>query len=209
MSGERLKVGLGTYAGYVAAGPGGRMDWLADARRTRESPFSPGGSYYEDWERAARHGRFNGDDADRLAKAAEDARQDHRRAAYEELTGGWLRWLGPEPRAAVKVGAALWSAGPLDVSVRPRFGLRRVDGGVDVLWMYVKGPPLAKEAGLAALRLLELSMDGVCRGGTPVVLDVRRGTQVRRPARWRNGFDAWLASEAAGLAALWAWDQAS
>lgn len=80
---------------------------------------------------------------------------------------------------------------------------------MDVVWAYVKGPPLPKEAGLAALRLLELSMDSVCPGGTPVVLDIRRGAQARRPARWRNGFDAWLASEAAGLAALWEWHEAS
>lgn len=122
---EKLRVGLGTHAGFIAAGPGGRMDWLAKARRTRESAFSPGGSYYEDWERAARQGRFNGDDADRPARACEKAAaQEHRWAAYEELTRGWLRWLGPEPALAVKVGSALWSSGGLDVSVRPRLGLR-------------------------------------------------------------------------------------
>ena len=134
---EKLRVGLGTYAGFVAAGPSGRMDWLAKARRTRESAFSPGGSYYEDWERAARQGRFNGDDAHRLARVCEKAAgQELRRAAYDELSRGWLRWLGPELAPAVKVGSALWSSGGLDVSVRPRLGLRRTDGGVDVAWAW-------------------------------------------------------------------------
>ena len=206
---DKLRVGLGTYTGFVGAGPAGRMDWLAQARRTREAEFSPAGSYYEDWERAARNGRFHSDDADRLAKVCAKPAQDHRRAAYGELTRGWLRWLGATPAVAVKVGASVWSTGALEVSVRPRLGLRRKDGGVDVLWMYVKGPPLPKEAGLAALRVLELTMAGLCPGGSPVVLDVRRGEQMRRPSRWRNGFDAWIASEAAGLAAIWDWEQAS
>lgn len=50
----------------------------------------------------------------------------------------------------------------------------------------------------------------VCPGGRPVVVDVRRAREFVAPVRgWRKGFNALLLAEAAGLAALWDYGQAS
>lgn len=89
-------------------------------------------------------------------------------------------------------------------------GLVRPDGGTDVVWTWLKERELSRDAANAALRLLKTRMDDLCPGGTPVVVDVRRGVEVR-PARrgWRTNYDAWLRSEAAGTAALWDFGQAS
>lgn len=209
MSDERLRVGLGTFADFLVARASGRLDWLAKARRTYDSEYSPGGSYYDDWVRSLVRGRFGGEDGDRLAGAAARAKQDHRRAAFEELSAGWLSWLGSDPSRPVKVSAAVWAAGAVDVSVRPQLGLLRPDGGVDVVWLYVKKPVLSVEAAWAALRLLELRMEEIYPGGSPVVVDVRRALSFEPPRRWRNGFDALLQAEAAGLATLWDYGQAS
>ncbi len=209
MSDDRLRVSLGTFASFSAARGAGRLDWLARARRAYDSDFAPGPSYYAALERAVVRGRFGGNDAGELEKAVSAARQEHRREAYEELTRGWVSWLGSSPGRPVKVGAAVWSAGGLDVSVRPHLGLVRQDGGTDVVWLYVKKPALAADEAWAALRLLELRMGSVRPGGSPVVVDVRRGASFVPPPRWRNGFDALLQAEAAGLSALWSLGQAS
>lgn len=210
MSDERLRVTLGAFAHYLVARGSGRLDWLARARRTYESEYSPGGSFYDDWVRSAVRGRFAGDDAASVAAASAKPRQEPRRRAYEELSAGWLRWLGPDLRRPVRVGASVCAAGGVDVSVRPQLGLVRPDGGVEVVWLYMKGDELSQEAAWAALRLLELRMDDICPGGSPVVVDVRRAAEFVPPRRgWRKDFDALLRSEAAGLAALWDYGKAS
>lgn len=210
MGTDRLRVGLGTFADYLVAGAAGRLDWLARKRRTYESEYHPGGSFYDAWTRAVVQGRFAGDDAARLASAVEKASGvEPRWRAYEELSRGWLLWLGDDPRRPVRVGSSVWSAGGIDVSVRPQLGLVGADGSVDVVWLYLKGEPLTEDAAVAALRVLEMRMVDLFAGGRPVVVDVRRSREFTAPSRRRRGYDALLLAEAAGLAALWQYGQAS
>jgi hypothetical protein len=70
--------------------------------------------------------------------------------------------------------------------------------------LWLKEQELAPDAANAILRLLDLHMNELAAGGSPLVVDVRREKVHRKTRRpMKLGFDHWMESEARGLAELW------
>jgi hypothetical protein len=101
-------------------------------------------------------------------------------------------------------GAAIWFTPHLAVSVRPDFAVADSSGKVTIVKLWLKEPPLKRDAVRACLWLLDRHIAEISPCGTPVVVDVRREKVHRVDRRpFKRGFDAYLESEAEAMAALW------
>lgn len=130
----------------------------------------------------------------------------HQRKHHVELRDGMLAFIREHNPSRVPVATGCqWVTPDLTVTIRQHLGIRMPDGGVSVVLLYLKQPPLMEDAAKAALRIIETQLGALLAEGLPRVLDVRRAKifALRRNAN-RRGLDAWLRGEAAGYAAHWA-----
>lgn len=197
------KVGLTTFAAYLTASSGKRIDCIRDQIRTRSRDFRPGPAFYQDMIDAMKRGRSSG--ADELAMQRVIAAQSDgpRRDHYTQLADHWLA-LRELRLPLVAFGSATWRAPSLSVSIRPEFAVRDAAGNVLVIKLWLKDDPLLADAVKSCLWLLNNQMDSLVPGATPVVADIRR-QKIHRIGRRRysRDFAAYLESEAEGMAVLW------
>lgn len=200
----RPKIGLGTFVDYLSSSPSQRLSCVQRHRETYAKPYVPGGDFYGEFVRAVQRGRKLGNDEMNIA-AAVARQQSPRRSHYDEIGEAWLEWIAAEGRPeAVSVGRTSWSLDVIEVGISPEIALRRTDGTVQVVKLWMKSPELTKEAANATLRLLTRHMPRLHEGGQPAVLDVRR-KRLHVPSKraLRRNYDDWLETEAVGFALLW------
>lgn len=140
-----LKVGLTTFATYITAPSGKRIDCVRGQIRTYDQDYRPGPSYYQDFLDAVRRGRKSG--ADELAMQrvivaqSEGARRDH----YKELAEHWLA-MSELQLPPVSHGATIWRTPYLSVSIRPDLALKAEDGNIWVVKLWPKDETLNRDA---------------------------------------------------------------
>lgn len=197
------KVGLTTFASYLAARSSERIDCIRQQIRIYGQTYQPGPAFYGDFIEAVRQGRITGADELVLQRVIAAQSDGPRKNHYCDLARHWLA-LAELRLPIVPSGGTIWHTPRLAVSIRPDFAVADGDGGVTVVKLWLKEQPLTYDAARGCLRLLARHMADLSPGGTPVVVDVRREKvhQVgRRP--FKRGFDAYLESEAEAMAVLW------
>jgi hypothetical protein len=180
------------------------MSLIDEKRRARQGAYSPGPSYYDRWEHAAKRGFASGRVAEELdAAVSASAHIPSRERNYRELSDGWMEIVAKLPGASTLVRSGTWSSRELEVGVRPLLAVRNGDRS-QVIWGWMKSEPISDDTSKGVLRVLLQTMPQLAEGGAPVVADVRRGILIAAPTRWRRSTDAWLAGEAVNLATMWA-----
>src|SRR5579871_5278463 len=108
------KVTLTTFARYLTASSGKRIECIRGQIRTYDHDYRPGPAFYQDFVDAIKRGRRTG--ADELAMQrviaaqADGPRRDH----YTELAGHWLA-LNEMRLEMVQCGSAIWQTSSLVV----------------------------------------------------------------------------------------------
>jgi hypothetical protein len=201
---QPLHVALTTFMQYLSAQSSGRLKVVHDALAIYGQTYGPGPAFYQEITRAFVDGQLRGDDELRVRRVVAKQNDPARAKAYRELETGWLSWIKKPIGEPVRIGRAAWTPPGLEVSINPELGYRAADGRVTVVKLYFKSEPLGQEAVRGAHRLMARFMDEIAPGGVPAVLDVRRAQLHRINRRpYKRNYDAYLESEATGLADLW------
>jgi predicted naringenin-chalcone synthase len=93
----------------------------------------------------------------------------------------------------------VWASGGLEVTISPELWLE-IEGQSKVIKLYFKAEKLSQHKVNLSLRLLDTTFGNLGHVG---ILDVRQGRLYEQTTEPPEGIDALLASEAAGLTALW------
>jgi hypothetical protein len=197
------------FARYVGRSGPAKASFVGGLRRQRasQSGFNPHGSLVKalksdiQWRTAGTH----------LSRVV-DVVKPRWRPLYQTLLPGVLSYvesLGDLSRVQLaQARDALAIVGGLPVKINPQLALRYDDGRAEAVRLYFDPEPPSPEAVLATLHLMGRHMDQVLPGGTPVVVDVRRG-EIHRPDpegiddKKAADVERWLAGEAAAFSAMW------
>lgn len=197
------RITLTTFAEYLSARSSKRIDCIRDQIRTYQQDYHPGPSFYRDFVEAVVKGRRTGADHLVVQGVAQAQHNITKRDHYTTLAAHWLA-MPKLHLPLVRCGSAAWITPRLTVGVRPDFAVSDGNGNVFVIKLWLKEQELAPDAANAILRLLDLHMNELASGGSPLVVDVRREKVHRKTRRpMKLGFDHWMESEARGLAELW------
>lgn len=197
------KVGFTTFASYLTATSSERIDCVRQQIKIYGQPYHPGPAFYHDFVAAVRRGRVTGADELILQRVIAAQPDGPQKEHYGDLARHWLAL--PELRLPVApTGGTIWRTPRLAVSIRPDFAVSKTDDSVMVVKLWLREQPLTRDAARGCLRLLDRNMAALSPGGIPIVVDVRR-EKIHRVGRrpFKQGFDAYLESEAEAMAALW------
>ncbi len=157
-------------------------------------------SYYGPMTRAIRRAVADPDPAAVLGAAVEAVAEPSRRAHYEALHDGCLKWLAKSRHTLIPVERAKWFGPGVVFDVVPQLGLLGPRGERLAVLLHMKDPELRPEAVNIPLHM----MRAVLPDWEPAILDVRRGSLRRlRTTRTRRRLDADVAGVVAHWTAIW------
>jgi hypothetical protein len=196
------QISMTTFLDYVAATGTTRLRRVVEARAQYARKYNPATDFYGPLRKrivSTFEGGWNPDALDAsLAEVADPKKQGHYKACRKGLRK-WAGKAGVKKISWMKPRRAIWRSGSLEVNVSPELWLE-VDGEPQIIKLYFKADELSQHKVNLALRLMETT---VGRHGRVGILDVRRGRLFNQTTEPPEGIDLLLASEAAGLAALW------
>jgi len=197
-------VATSSFVEYAAAGRRGRTEIVADqhARAVDEEHYAH--VFYRPVIEAVQACVTDPDPAATLAAAVAGAELNGQARAFTEVAEGFLRWWRGRGATPVAVGSALLGFGSLDLAVSPHLAFEDRRGDEHVVLLYLKEAPLPRDAANAALRVLDRCMPELRPGARPLVLDTRRGRELRLSRSVSvPKLDAWLAAEASAYLTHW------
>lgn len=124
--------------------------------------------------------------------------------AYPPIVAGYGKWWGRKALTWFKPPSELYSRHGVDVAVNPELGLV-IDGMPNLIKLYFKADPLAKNKVDIITHLMAIAVSGKCPSPSTTVmsvLDVRRGKLIC-PTVPISGLTGILDAELAYVAALW------
>jgi hypothetical protein len=200
---SKCHVSLFEFMNYVRAAGPSRLGVVTGQVSQGNAPYTPARDYYRRFLLAARQGRQMNNDRAVIQQAVDNA-PPSKAANYAALAEGWLRWVEHiEDTQVLPTRTGRWQSAEMAVKVTPNLVVRHPDGRVEAIRMHVRAEPLEPDAADVMLWLMEQVGEQLHPGGvTPIVVDVRRGTDFRSVGQ-EPGFVAWMHSEAAAYRAMW------
>lgn len=193
---NRPTVSLSTFGEFVVAGSAAKAVAVKSALDLYGREYNPKLDFYRPWRDAVQLGLLTGDDELALRRAEAEAGPVARRH-FADLSAGWRMLRKRYNLLAPDRGAKVWSHALCDVRARPH--ARLLDGDhVRHVALYLKQPPLTRDAARAMTQILVETMPG-----SYGVLDARRAKLWKPQARNGIGFHAWLDGEASSFATMW------
>ncbi|WP_143219342.1 hypothetical protein [Actinokineospora bangkokensis] len=192
------------FAEYAGAGRRGRGEIVVDQHARALDEGHHAHVFYKPLVEAIQVAVSEPDPAAVLAEAAGRAELNGQARAFEEVAAGFLPWWRRLRATPLAVGRSAVDFGTLEVSVAPHLAFRDRHGDEHVVLLHLKEPPLPRDAANAALRLLERCALDLQPGARPLVLDTRRGKELRLSRSVSVAkLDAWLAAEASAYLTHW------
>ncbi|OXM67127.1 MULTISPECIES: hypothetical protein [Amycolatopsis] len=203
------RIGGFQFLDFVQAGPRRSAKTVAEQRELYLNPQGPAWAYYGPLHTGFRQAINSPDPRSKLDSVVDraTATDKARGASFGEARDGFLRLL-PAGSTGVRVKEARWQDGNLTVELRSMLGLRLRNGQLLYVAPYVKKPKLTQDNADVLLYLMEQTVGKALSGATPVMWDVRRGTEFKLR---RNTNRQSLGCHVRGQAAAYmvAWNQAA
>jgi hypothetical protein len=197
-----VQISMTTFLDYVAATGTTRLRRIVDAKQQYSRAYNPASDFYGPLRKRVETVFENGWDPEALDKALREIEDPKKHDHYRACRAGLRKWAGKKGTKKlkwVKPKGATWRSGALEVKISPELWLD-IEGKRHIIKLYFKAEALSQHRVNLSLRLLEKT---VGRHGAVAVLDVRRGRLFTQTTTPPAEIDLLLASEAAGLAALW------
>ncbi|GLZ40912.1 hypothetical protein [Actinokineospora sp. NBRC 105648] len=193
-----------SFAEYVAGDRRRRTEIVTSAHEREAVPEHYGRVFYRPILTAIAAAARSQDPAAGLAEVVAAAELTGQPRAFEEVAAGFLAWWRGSRLSAVPHWATTLRVRELDLSVTPHLAVRDRKGNRQVVLFHLKEAPLTRDGANAALRLLEVCVDDLLPGATPLVVDLRRSREYRLPRNTNiTTLDAWLTAEASAYTTHW------
>lgn len=191
---------LASLAQYLNAAPGRRGAVTRTLRQREETAYHPAFDFWRPLRQAVVRDRKTDRNAAALRAAAANAPDPRKKPLFAAAADSWAelceRWSGHSP---AHIEAASIELGGLYVKVAPLFAEQDADGRVEVVLVRFAEEELARDVVGAILRIVQRCYPE----HDAVYVDVRRkSVSSTRTMRNLSAYDAYLESEAAGLAHL-------
>lgn len=186
---------ISSLISYLASSPIARSRVVTDLATRGE--YSPGRDFWRGFRVGITNDRRTSRDG-AAARAAANNAPPSRRSKYAHAADDWdavlERW---DQCAPITLGARVVMLGGLSVSVSPSYFEQRPDGAIEAVVVRLVNAELPEHVRRGVLRLLQRAYPEA----TPVLIDLPR-QMAHEPDANLVQLDAWLESEAAGLAFL-------
>jgi hypothetical protein len=176
---------------------------VVDAKKHYGQDYNPATDFYGPLRKRIAQVFEEGWDPKRLEALLGEVTDPKKQGHYDACRKGLRKWAGAKGKKKIawrKPRKAVWASGDLEVNVSPELWLE-IDDVKHVVKLYFKTEKLSQHKANLSLRLLETTIG---KHGEVGILDLQQGRLFKQTTTPPEGIDLLLASEAAGLSALWA-----
>lgn len=191
---------IGVLVDFANCAPGAQTRIVEGQRRMYLDDGRLPWAYYGPMTHAIRRAIADPDPESVLQAVVDNVGDPAKKAHYEALRDGCLKWLGKSSYSLVPAPTARWVRSGVTFEVVPQLGLRPAKGPNLAVLLYMKEPELRPEAVNIPLHMVRQVLPGM----EPAILDVRRGS-LRRLSTNRSlkRLDADVAGVVAHWSAIW------
>jgi hypothetical protein len=196
------QITMTTFLDYIAATGTTRLRRVRDAKQQYGQKYDPATDFYGPLRKRVVQVFEQGWDPKHLEILVGDVTDPKKQEPYAECRKGLRKWAGAAGKKKIKwkqPQKSVWTSEGLEVTISPELWLE-IDGHSKVIKLYFKAEKLSQHKVNLSLRLLDTTFGHLGHVG---ILDVRQGRLYEQTTEPPAGIDALLASEAAGLTALW------
>ncbi len=196
------QITMTTFLDYIAATGTTRLRRVRDARQQYGQKYDPATDFYGPLRKRVVQVFEQGWDPKHLETLLGDVTDPKKQEPYAYCRKGLRKWAGAAGKKKIEwkqPQKSVWASGGLEVTISPELWLE-IEGQSKVIKLYFKAEKLSQHKVNLSLRLLDTTFGNLGHVG---ILDVRQGRLYEQTTEPPEGIDALLASEAAGLTALW------